>query len=143
MLMNIFMRHNLTNVALEDLLKMINVIVGRVAVPCTFYSFSKFFIEKKFVRHYICKSCGLYLGESPENSCEICQCTQHSYFISFDIISAITDVIKRNWNHVQDYAASKPDGFIKDIIHGRVIQKLKRTTQIFLSFNTDGVAVFN
>lgn len=142
MLLHIFMRHNLTNVALEDLLNLINVIVGYTSLPRTFYSFSKYFATKGFTRHYLCKSCGLYLGEVSTESCEICSSTKTEYFVSFDIISALRSVLQRNWRYITDYVQTT-SGFINDLRDGRVVQNLLQGNRISISFNTDGVAIFN
>lgn len=143
MLLHIFMRHNLTNVALEDLLHMINVIVGYTSLPRTFYSFSKYFAANDFTRHYICKSCGLYLGEAHTESCEICSSVHKEYFVSFDILSALKKVLQRNWSYITDYVQTTSGRFIDDIRQGRVVQNLMQGNRISISFNTDGVAVFN
>lgn len=140
--MHIFMRHHLTNVALEDILGMINVIVGYPSLPTTFYSFSKFFGTHQFVRHFVCKSCGLYYGETPEEMCQICSSTKSDYFVSFDIISSLKNVLLRNWKQIEEYKLSTAE-YRNDITQGRVIQSLRKARSIFISFNTDGVAIFN
>ncbi|XP_062541094.1 uncharacterized protein LOC134209126 [Armigeres subalbatus] len=68
MLMHIFMRHNLSNSALEDILRLINVVLGFSSLPNTFYSFMSYFGTQQLVRHFVCKGCGLYMGTTPEEN---------------------------------------------------------------------------
>ncbi|XP_062551229.1 uncharacterized protein LOC134216332 isoform X2 [Armigeres subalbatus] len=143
MLLHIFMRHNLTNKALEDLLNLVNIIVGYTSLPMTFYSFSKYFAANEFTRHHLCKSCGLYLGEDGTESCRICGGTKTEYFVSFDIITNLRNVLLRNWRDIVDYMQTTSNHYINDIRQGRVIQNLLQENRIFISFNTDGVAIFN
>lgn len=62
-LMNMFLRHNMTNAALCDILKTINLIVGFKSIPETYAAFSAFFSQNKYVRHYVCDQCEFYIGE--------------------------------------------------------------------------------
>ncbi|XP_062705641.1 uncharacterized protein LOC134287586 [Aedes albopictus] len=146
MLLHIFIRHNLTNSALEDFLRLINVMVGFSSLPTTYYSFTSYFGTQQFVRHYVCKGCGLYMDENSEEMCNICGKSEKTFFISFDLASAIKTVILRNWEQIQEYKSSLVDGEISDILQGKVARKIYdacNSYNILISFNTDGVAAFN
>lgn len=71
-LMNMFLRHNLSNVALCDMLEMINLIVGFKSLPETYSDFSRFFTKNGYTRHYVCGTCDLYIGETL-TSCSNCK----------------------------------------------------------------------
>lgn len=143
MLMHIFVRHNLSNSALEDLLRLINVIVGFSSVPKTFYSFISYFGTPHFERHFVCKGCGFYLGSSDEETCNICRRNGKNFFISFDLSACLKSVLLRNWKQIQTYKSTMLDGKISDILQGKVARKIDHAYSILISINTDGVAVFN
>lgn len=146
MLLHIFIRHNLSNGALEDLLRLINVIVGFSSLPSTFYSFASHFGNEEFTRHYVCKGCGLYMANNSDGACSNCKRSEKNFFISFDLTSTIKNVVSRNWECIQRYKSSMVDGNLNDILQAKVACQMENASNsynIFVSFNTDGVAVFN
>ncbi|XP_055609327.1 uncharacterized protein LOC129756461 [Uranotaenia lowii] len=63
MVLHIFLRHNLSIVALEDILRMVNLILKAKCVPECGRTFLNFFNNPSYVRHHICSKCGIYLGK--------------------------------------------------------------------------------
>lgn len=148
MLMHIFMRHNLSNSALEDILRLINVVLGFSSLPNTFYSFMSYFGTQQLVRHFVCKGCGLYMGTTPEEKCNMCRRSEKNIFISFDMITNLRSILLKNWDKILAYGSSLIDGQFSDILQGKVAFNSKTyntdgSYNILISFNTDGVAVFN
>ncbi|XP_039439443.1 uncharacterized protein LOC120420472 isoform X2 [Culex pipiens pallens] len=149
MLMNIFMRHNLTNRAMEDLLRMLNIIFGRKSLPESFSSFLALCSSQDYHRHYVGDNCKLYQGENVAESCSNCCNTKKSFFISFDWESNLKRILAKHWELIVNHRqSSNEENDIKDIVDGKIIKNVTQQTRsnatdISLSFNTDGVAVFN
>lgn len=142
MIMNIFVRHNLTNAALSDMLKLINIIVGYRAIPETFASFSRFFTTKTFTRHYICDQCGFLIGAT-KSDCAVCQSNKGTFFIAFDYVTILKDIVKSNWHQIVAYRAKLNTPNVTDILNAGVYRAKRLQNAITLVFNTDGVKVFN
>lgn len=143
-IMNIFIRHNLSNVALCDILGLINLIIGFKSIPETYPEFSSFFSKSSFHRHYICERCELYIGETKEN-CKNCKSTSLFFvFVTFDFISNLRDILTRNWNAIVEYQlTSRLSMHVTDVLNAGVAQARNLTNSVTLTFNTDGVKIFN
>lgn len=97
--MTVAQRHSLTWVAIIDMLKLINVLFNRNAVPSTKYKLHKYFPAEmdKVQYHMTCPRCTKYLGKREtmtENM--LCQCGHMikclettSYFLEFDVKSQL------------------------------------------------------
>ncbi|XP_039442517.1 uncharacterized protein LOC120422976 isoform X2 [Culex pipiens pallens] len=138
-----FMRHKLTNVALCDLLAMINVIIGKKSLPENYETFSNYFSFDKYQRQFICSSCGLYTGEE-KGVCTNCSGTKFSFFVVFDIAANIANILKRNWSSIVEHKQkSKSSPVVTDIVNAAMYKHKTSKHNITLSMNTDGVKVFN
>ncbi|XP_055603979.1 uncharacterized protein LOC129752217 [Uranotaenia lowii] len=135
MVMNIFMNHHLSNSALEDILKMLNIITGYDNLPKTFTKFSAYFSKHTLSRHYYCETCVTYIGTNAR--CLKCDKDISEFFVTFDIVPNLTDILIKHWESYETFSATN--------MTGRVIEERKRvdTNLITLSFNTDGVKVYN
>lgn len=137
------MRHKLTNVALCDLLAMINVIIGKKSLPENYETFSNYFSFDKYQRQFICSSCGLYTGEE-KGVCTNCSGTKFSFFVVFDIAANIANILKRNWSSIVEHKQkSKSSPVVTDIVNAAMYKHKTSKHNITLSMNTDGVKVFN
>ena len=83
MAMNIFMRHNLTNIAITDILRMINIIIGRDLLPGNYGQFQDFFGTHQYIRHYVCTHCAYYIG-TDDSQCINCKKKKSFFFIIMD-----------------------------------------------------------
>lgn len=62
-IMTYFMRHNLSKIALLDLLKLINLIIGIQSLPESHYKFMKYCTQPfEFSKQYYCSKCKLFFG---------------------------------------------------------------------------------
>lgn len=142
-LMNVFLRHNLSNVAICDILQIINLIVGFKSLPDTYSEFSKFFSKSNYTRHHVCEKCDFYIGETLQ-SCVNCKSNSTFFFVTFDFISNLRDILVRNWHAiVQHQAASKLSQHVTDLLNAGVAQSKSIKNSITLTLNTDGVSIFN
>lgn len=84
------------------------------------------------------------MGTSYNDVCRICKSDRKSTFVMFDFVSNLRDILQRNWSSIQSFKHGlRADGIINDIMDGKIIQGLSSLSDIFISFNTDGVAMFN
>lgn len=158
MVLAFFMRHNLTFVALEDLMHLINKILGNEALPTSKYFFFKLFSKNYQPKHvFFCKNtdCGAEVTLNDETNlmqnCKFCKTdnicdtskSQH-YFVTLPIATQLKEVIRENINHFIVNKTNHNDNFIRDIIDGHVYQELpeQQRHRITLTLNTDGVEVF-
>lgn len=143
MLMNLFMRHNFTNAALVDLLKMLNLIIGFKTLPETYRKFHDFFSANQYEKHFVCEDCGLYIGVE-HMACTNCKSRRNFYFIMFDFKSNLRDILKKNWLKIQQYVQeAQQKTVITDIVNAAVSKRELSLNSVSLNFNTDGVKVFN
>ncbi|XP_055586117.1 uncharacterized protein LOC129738837 [Uranotaenia lowii] len=145
MLMNIFIKHNLTNSALEDILSMLNIILGSDMLPKTFTKFSEFFSKNAFSRHYFCEVCIKYIG-TEKTKCYKCDKEKLHFFITFDVVQNLKDVLLKNWESFEFFWRNNMNHTkTTDMVTAKVVQERKRTdnNSITLSLNTDGVKIFN
>ncbi|XP_055604524.1 uncharacterized protein LOC129752779 [Uranotaenia lowii] len=140
MLMNIFIKHNLTNSALEDILSMLNIILGSDMLPKTFTKFSEFFSKNAFSRHYFCEVCIKYIG-TEKTKCYKCDKEKLHFFITFDVVQNLKDVLLKNWESFEFFWRNNMNHTkTTDMVTAKVVQERKRTdnNSITLSLNTDG-----
>lgn len=151
-----FMRHNLTFTALEDLLILINKLLGFKSVPVSKYFFFKLFSKKyKPQNVFFCKNkdCSAELvveDEKLKNTCKFCQSENvcdtkksQNYFVTLPISEQLKEVVTDQLH--QFINVSNRDLFIKDIVDGEIYKSLPESGErhkITLTMNTDGVEVF-
>lgn len=141
MILAFFLRHNLTWVALEHLLQLINEI-SPGAAPTSKYLFSKLLpATRKPTYHYYCRNCSIYLGLKQEMilkhngtdiKCENCDLEfslrkkhQCSFFIQLSLKEQIENVVQRYKKHFPSPEDDKTVCEITDITCGNIYKKLK------------------
>lgn len=99
------LRHNLTEVALQDLLTMFNEHFPGL-VPATSYLFHKAYGQfGQYVPHFYCINCESYLGatETAPQNCSSCKAKfdaeknlrAGSYFLVLSLSAQITDILEK------------------------------------------------
>lgn len=143
------MRHNLTRIALVDLLKIINLVIGCKSLPETHYKFMKFCSTNfKYCKNFYCGNCNLFVGpiftdELIKNfECSNCSSTQKKYFLSNSIENKLRDVIINNFKSIIEYKNKIQLKSLCDIVQGSFMKQFSNMNNFSISFNTDGVALF-
>lgn len=163
MILHLVIRHGLTTVALQAILKLVNNIFGMEVIPNTLYFFNNIFKpDLKFNTHFYCKTCENYLGsydriEKSSLKCDVYGETadlsimnENCFFLSFPI----AEQLKLHFENSNDILSvlshrfNQPPSDISDIYHGTAYSKLsengilKEKKNISLTLNTDGSPVF-
>lgn len=158
-----FLRHNLTQVALEDLLLLINTMMGNDVLPKSKYFFFKIF-SKQYApqHHFFCKKCNLSLDgtvnayEHTVNANVICKnpnCKQinslrttnsDNFFVTFPLKPQLLETITENLDDFIKQCDNNNTN-LTDIQDGKLFKNLPNVErhEISLTLNTDGVQVFN
>lgn len=135
MVLMIFLKHNLTWVAVENLLFLLKMVCQSEIIPTSKYLFLKFFKHLyKHIFHYFCPHCKLYLGilKNINNVlCPVCdlyinlQKTESFviYIPIADQVKTILDFEEKNIMRFKD----GPDGIIRDIFDGKLYKKIAKT----------------
>lgn len=166
MILAYFLQHNLTWVALEDLLILFHNILGDESrLSNTKYLFKKFFGQTdRAIFHFHCKKCLIYIGTYEElklkeknntnhrNTCTVCE-TEYSlkkmneghFFIQLPFREQIEKKISENVD-ILDYNTTSNSSDITDIFDGELYKSLRvkvgQGPLVTLTLNTDGVRVF-
>ncbi|KAA0721521.1 hypothetical protein E1301_Tti021234 [Triplophysa tibetana] len=134
LLMSYVLRHNLTGVALQDLLTLFNEHFPGL-VPATSYLFHKAYGQfGQYVPHFCCINCENYMGPTgiaPKN-CSSCNAEFDienklrvgSYFLVLSLSAQIVDILENNEIHL-DRKESNP-GILSDIQCGVTYRKIKQ-----------------
>lgn len=163
-------RHSLTTVAIIDLIKLINSVLGNNVLPQTKYWLTKIFDGGiNFTYHLYCPTCMTYIGPVPNGGktgytvlCPSCPDHLVSYSINNDNPSVFVTIsmaeqlktlfetrkdIQMNLNYRNERVTET--GKIKDILDGLAYKKLMEQGGILsdknnfsITFNTDGAPVF-
>lgn len=159
MILIYFMRHNLTLVGLEDLLKLVNCIVGENSLFTSKYKFFKLFSKSyKPKNMFFCKHCysdleidqNMYEENARSMECTNCKTINHissttdnNYFVTYQLESLLKEVISQNINDLVDNEEHNNDT-ISDITDGNLYKETKvpNVNRVTLTLNTDGVQVF-
>lgn len=148
LLLSYYTRHNLTNVALINLLQLINLILGVKCIPETYFKFMKLCKtvgEESFdyTKQYYCQNCKIFLGS--EFNVKICSnCTQKKvkYFVTTNIVQQIKDIIIKNFMAITEFKKRiKNDNLINDISKANFVTEAQ-DKEFTISFNLDGIATF-
>jgi len=153
--MSYVLRHNLTEVALQDLLTMFNEHFPGL-VPATSYLFHKAYGQfGQYVPHFYCINCESYLGatETAPQNCSSCEAKfdaeknlrAGSYFLVLSLSAQIKDILEK-----PEICLNKTEsipGIVSDIQCGEEYQKIKQSGQmgpddISILWNCDGIPVF-
>lgn len=164
MILSFFLRHRLTWVALEDMLKLFDALIGRESrLPKTKYFFTKVLNkDESAVFHFYCKNCQLYI-DTYENlneklkireesvTCSNCdtlfslhKMNEGHFFIQLPIRKQLEKKIIAN--NVLNYDTKPHSHCITDVFDGTLYKSLRKKfgdgKLITLTKNTDGVRVF-
>lgn len=154
-----FIRHTLNWTGLEDLIRLINCIVGDEKLPPSKHIFKRKF--KRIVKcvpvvHFTCHNCGLYLGKLQDinsanrySNCstEIEKDTKFkkNHFISIPFENHLKLWLEQNSEHL-NYDFRPPVSHICDVHDSLSFQNMRSITRnesiLTLTFSTDGAAVF-
>lgn len=150
MVMNYYVRHGLTQTAVEDLLKLLNTISGVKVLPESFSSFISHFESDPYnsSRIYYCSKCQFDYGPTPPESnvgCSICESKETDFFISIPVESQIQQLVIEYESKIEEHQRYIDEHNISDVMRGRYARKILQEESrpcLTLSANTDGAATF-
>lgn len=154
-----YVRHNLSWVALTDLAKLINTILGENSLPTSKYMFKRIFqVKDKTVIHLNCSHCNKYLGHK-ENfgdekmiRCEMCNKMtstdikyKKNHFVTINVENQLVEKLETAINDGDYVSTNNIDGIICDVHSAKKFKEIKRSMNnskyITLTISTDGVVV--
>lgn len=162
MILAYFMKHNLTQVALEDLLLLVNTIIGYTCLPESKYLFFKLFSKKYKPKHiFFCTGCHaeLFVKDVFENfddkkdftTCKVCdlknttnEVKKDNFFVIYQLQHQLKDLIIDNFSNLLIFEDQYSEN-LSDIHDGQIYQRKPTTNgryELTLTLNTDGVQVF-
>ena len=158
------LRHSITKLALQDLLKLIAMVLGPNNLPSTIHMLSKYVksSNQQVLMHFYCSTCCLYIGGVTEDNtyvtCQSCHVEHKRYDLvkagTFFIVNSMKCQLENLFqdSNIQDELAYKFTrekinlDNVEDICDGRLykaVQELQNNADnISLSWSTDGVPVF-
>lgn len=150
LVVSFFVRHNITKIALVDLLKIINLILDAKILPESHYKFTQYCHKiLNYTKNYYCSNCKLFLGslnivDKRTLKCSNCSMTDKKYFISNSLSEYLKDIVSNNIEAIKNYSQQLNKSVLGDIMQGSFIEEMKEKFQNFfsISFNTDGIATF-
>lgn len=150
-ILNYYIRHRLTQSALVDLLRMLNVLAGYKLLPESFETFvANFPNQYKHSRVYYCVECQSRVGEIVPDENEVCaipDCgsTKFDFFMIIPIEQQIRDTIVKYQKEILDYEETVKIEAVSDISQGKIVKQISEKIPeklITLSVNTDGAAAY-
>lgn len=151
MVLNFYIRYKLTQEAVVQLLKMLNLITGVKNLPESFEAFAGVFPDPyDSHRVYFCAECQCEYGCTPPNEqtvCSVqgCNSTKFDFFIVLPLKEQLKEAVTKFRKEINDYEELIEAENIADINRGAMFNKIKRNEQgkyITLSVNTDGAAAY-
>lgn len=151
MILNYYIKHHLTQKALVDLLKMLNLMAGSKIFPECFESFIASFPDPyKYTRVYYCTECQCGVGQSvpaKQTICPIPECGGNSFdfFVTIPIEQQLRETMIKYRKEIADYEKLLDSEGISDINRGDVVKEIQTKINgriITLSVNTDGAAAY-
>lgn len=165
LLMGFILRHGLSQVATDDLLSIFNVVIPG-CLPHSKYLFNKFArLSCEAQTHIYCGNCNAYIGQY-NAACVTTVCTECNTTVdcglmlkegNFFLVSPLQDQLRNMFENcdvatailekqAQDSSRESTD-YISDINCGSEYRRMKgcddNLNRISVTFNTDGVPVFN
>ncbi len=151
------LRHHVTKSAFQDLLHLLKMLLPDNSFPSTNYLFSRAFETNKWQVHHYCLNpdCGSYIGildvvsavcPMCNTECKVSEHLSKGYYFMY---SPLRDEIKNQFaNHnLKDKLSQKNNSHcIQDVSDGALYKRIPLLTDpsnISLTWNTDGVPVFN
>lgn len=162
MILSYFMKHNLTQVALEDLLVLVNSIIGNSSLPQSKYHFFKLFSKKYAPKNvFFCTACysELLVKDVFKNvqdqvdfaTCNVCnlknttnELKKDNFFVTYPLEHQLKDLIMENFSNLQVFKDQYSEN-LSDIHDGQIYQRKPTSNgryELTLTLNTDGVQVF-
>lgn len=155
MVMEYYLRHNLSWAALEDLLFLINSIVGSNILPSSKYLFQNCFNSNESPNyHYYCENCESYLGNNKNTEiintfCDNCKklniSSKCKFFVTLPLEPQLKYVVQNNSDKIH-FKLECMDSNIHSVYNGNLYNASKidcsKDKLISLTINTDGVNVF-
>lgn len=163
LILQYFLRHNLTWVALDELLTLINRILEMKtpAVPKSKYLFQKVLPDTEApVIHFYCRKCTAYVGEEKQLiekfpgkvvKCLNCQYefnlkskNNAVFFAQLKLEHQLRNIVRKFQNHFTTNQENDDNTTYDDVTSGEYYKSLKQKIPDLLSFtfNTDGVNIF-
>lgn len=173
-ILEFYLRHNLTWTALDDLLSLINRIqkMGKAVVPRSKYLFQKILPKTEApIYHYYCKKCTSYVGEEKQLikelhaanklsakvktklvKCGNCQYefnlkskTEAAFFVQLKLKPQLENIVRKFKDNFTTGTKTNDNTSYDDVTCGKYYKSVKQKIPDLLSltFNTDGVKIFN
>lgn len=155
-LMNLYSRHKLTKIAVEDIAKLMNSVPGAsVQIPATIYLLFNEFLSKsklKVYKYIFCKACEDYtkhdFTKKRELFCELCQVDlkkSDESFIYLQVAPQLERIVSDYFQEIISYrekCSNSTEEMIFDVCNGQLLDSLLRNEHFCsLTFNTDGVSI--
>lgn len=150
MVLNQYVRHNLTQTAVEDMLKMLNTMCGTKVLPECFSAFISHFQCDPYNSSRIihCSACQYDYGPSTQETnvaCPVCESKEKDFFISIPVQPQIRDLVIEYDSEIERYNRYVQEHKIADVMCGRYAQQIIKEQSrqcLTLSANTDGAATY-
>lgn len=152
MVLNFYIKYNLTQEAVVELLKMINIMAGVKNLPESYTSFIACY-QNPFDSHrvYFCCECKCEFGgsEAPSKDavCRIsgCNSNKFDFFMVLSVEQQIKDTVVKYQNEIKEYETLVNTEHISDVNQGDILKAITTKEEgsfITLSVNTDGAAAY-
>lgn len=151
-------KHNLNTKAMDDILKLLNLILPKEnKCPKTYSKIEKYLSNKESSQVFFCcvnckslskENIGLESLNTKKNMCEICS-NEISPFVTFNVKSQITRILenKNLFNQIiNNNSLHSGSHSISDMTDGSIYKKMlvnSKTQAISLVLNTDGAPITN
>lgn len=155
-------RHDLTQTAIEDLIKLVNNIIGNGKLSPSKYTFKKKFGEKDCTpkKHFTCGKCDLYLGtlkeieDSQQKCCQNCNDEiqtdtkyKKNHFVTIPLRNQLKTVLEQNSNDDNlEFDLQSTSNAICDVHDSISYHNLRNympnDAAITLTLSTDGAPLF-
>lgn len=151
MILNFYVRHKLTQEALVDLLRMLNVMTGCRNFPENFETFSSAFPDPyDSHRVYFCANCQYEFGNQipPKGTvCVVpgCDSTYFDFFVVLPIEQQLVETVRKYKKEIEEYEKTVDEEKIADINQGSIFRQViakDGAKYISLSVNTDGAQAY-
>lgn len=154
-------RHNLSWTAIEDLIRLMNHVIGEDKLPTSIHIFKEKFKKSNNcipVKHFVCHNCDVYLGTLNEikdlesNFCPHCESEiqtdtkfKKNHFVIMPVREQLKKVLERNSDRlIFDFRPST--SHMCDVHDSSLFQELRSDMEnvpnITLTLSTDGAALF-
>ncbi|KAL7288239.1 hypothetical protein TKK_0017580 [Trichogramma kaykai] len=134
--------HNLSQTAISDLFKMLNLFLSTSLLPQSRYLVDKLFNAKEYVQyHALCPKCKLYITEFDRDNDFVVQCipcnyefsikdpTYFDYFVTINQEKEIARDFEENWFHYELVKARRKENStsFRDIYDGVLYKQLRNS----------------